>query len=136
MFLKISGKNFGKGGVFICMNLRETIKKILREELNTDSANTQRQIKLIKKLLDSASYEGVCDYMFIPDDDNDRVGSVVLKFSEEWYRSSDETQELNRKIFLIGQTRIKVKETINRYLNIKLYVGSYLERCDSSLGDD
>jgi hypothetical protein len=74
--------------------------------------------------------------MFIPDNDNDRVGSVVLKFSEEWYRSSDETQELNRKIFLIGQTRNKVREIINRYLNIKLYVGSYLERCDSSLGDD
>ena len=118
------------------MNLRETIKKILREELNTDSANTQRQIKLIKKLLDSASYEGVCDYMFIPDNDNDRLGSVVLKFSEEWYRSSDETQELNRKLKLIQTTRDDIGKLISRFLGIKgLYVGSYVDKCGSSLGD-
>ena len=113
------------------MNLRETIKKILREELNTDSTNTQRQIKLIKKLLDNASYEGVCGYIFTIDEDNDRVASVILKFSEEWYWSSVESQELSKKMRLIGLTKIEIGEIINRYLNIEdLYVGSYLDKCD------
>jgi hypothetical protein len=128
--LKNSGKNFGKRGVFISMNLRETIKKILREELNTDSTNTQRQVKLIKKLLDSSSYEGVCGYIFTIDEDNDRVASVILKFSEEWYWSSVEFQVMNRKLSLIGRTKIEIGEIINRYLNIELYVGSYLDKCD------
>jgi hypothetical protein len=129
--LKKFWKKFGKRGVFISMNLRETIKKILREELNTDSTNTQRQIKLIKKLLDNASYEGVCGYIFTIDEDNDRVASVILKFSEEWYWSSVESQELSKKMRLIGLTKIEIGEIINRYLNIEdLYVGSYLDKCD------
>lgn len=113
------------------MSLRDTIKKILREELSVDSTNAQRQIKLIKKLLDSASYEGVCGYIFTIDEDNDRVDSVILKFSEEWYWSSVETQGLNRRLRLIGITKIEIGEIINRYLNIEdLYVGSYLDKCD------
>jgi len=120
--------------VFISMNLRDTIKKILREELSVDSTNAQRQIKLIKKLLDSASYEGVCGYIFTideDDEDNDRVDSVILKFSNEWYRLSDDREELNRKLRLIGITKIEIGEIINRYLNIEdLYVGSYLDKCD------
>jgi hypothetical protein len=119
------------------MNLRDTIKRILKEELGDIKSNYEKQAKLIKKLLDGKSYEGVCDYMFIPDDDDhDRVGSVMITFSEEWYRSSDETQELNRKIFLIGQTRTNIREIIKKYLNIvDLYVGSYLGKCNSSLNE-
>jgi hypothetical protein len=119
------------------MNLRDTIKRILNEELGDIKSNYEKQSKLIKKLLDGKSYEGVCDYMFIPDDDDhDRVGSVMITFSEEWYRSSDETQQLNRKIFLIGRTRIEIREIINRFLNIEdLYVGSYLGKCNTSLNE-
>ena len=117
------------------MSQKETIRRILKEELGDIKSNYEKQTKLIKKLLDGKSYEGVCDYMFIPDDDHDRVGSVMITFSEEWYRSSDETQELNRKLFLIGQTRTKVREIIKRYLNIELYVGSYLGKCNSSLNE-
>jgi hypothetical protein len=116
------------------MNLRDTIKRILKEDLGNTRFNAQKRV--IEKLLNTKSYEGVCDYMFIADyDDNDRVGSVMITFSEEWYRSSDETQELNRKLFLIGQTRTKIREIIKRYLNIELYVGSYLGKCNSSLNE-
>ena len=120
------------------MNLSETIKRILREELNTDSTKFERQSKVIKKILDSASYEGVCGYVFTIDEDNDRVASVILKFSAEWYRSSfDETQELNRKIFLIGRTKIEVTKRIHNFLGIEnLYVGSYLDDCDSTLKEN
>jgi hypothetical protein len=113
------------------MNLSETIKRILREELNTDSTKFERQSKVIKKILDSASYEGVCGYVFTIDEDNDRVASVILKFSEEWYWSSVESPELSKKMRLIGLTKIEIGEIINRYLNIEdLYVGSYLDKCD------
>jgi len=121
------------------MNLRETIRRILKEELGNTKSNFEKQAQLIKKLLDGKSYEGVCDYMFIPDDDDDhdRVGSVMIKFSEEWYRSSDETQQLNRKIFLIGRTKIEIREIINRFLNIEdLYVGSYMGKCNTSLNEE
>jgi hypothetical protein len=119
------------------MNLSETIKRILREELNTDSTKFERQSKVIKKLLDSASYEGVCGYVFTIDEDNDRVGGIILKFSFEWYRSSDDREELNRKLRLIGRTKIEVTKRIHNFLGIEnLYVGSYLDDCDSTLQEN
>ena len=119
------------------MNLSETIKRILREELNTDSTKFERQSKVIKKILDSASYEGICGYVFTIDEDNDRVASVILKFSFEWYRSSDDREELNRKLRLIGRTKIEVTKRIHNFLGIEnLYVGSYLDDCDSTLQEN
>jgi hypothetical protein len=119
------------------MNLSETIKRILREELNTDSTKFERQSKVIKKILDSASYEGICGYVFTIDEDNDRVAGVILKFSLEWYRSSDDREELNRKLRLIGRTKIEVTKRIHNFLGIEnLYVGSYLDDCDSTLQEN
>jgi hypothetical protein len=119
------------------MNLSETIKRILREELNTDSTKFERQSKVIKKLLDSASYEGVCGYVFTFHEDNDRVAGVILKFSEEWYRSSDDREELNRKFRLIGLTKMETEKRIHNFLGIEnLYVGSYLDDCDSTLKEN
>ena len=119
------------------MSQKETIRRILKEELGNTKSNFEKQAKLIKKLLDGKSYEGVCDYMFIADyDDNDRVGSVMITFSEEWYRSNDETQELNRKFKLVQTTKDDIGKLISRFLGIKdLYVGSYLDKCGSSLGN-
>jgi hypothetical protein len=119
------------------MNQKETIRRILKEELGNTKSNFEKQAKLIKKLLDGKSYEGVCDYMFIPDDDDhDRVGSVMITFSEEWYRSSDEARELNRKFKLVQTTKYDIGKLIRRYLNIvDLYVGSYLGKCNSSLNE-
>jgi hypothetical protein len=119
------------------MNQKETIRRILKEELGNPKSNFEKQAKLIKKLLDGKSYEGVCDYMFIADyDDNDRVGSVMITFSEEWYRSNDETQELNRKFKLVQTTKDDIGKSISRFLGIKnVYVGSYLGKCNSSLNE-
>jgi hypothetical protein len=117
------------------MNLRDTIKRILKEDLGNTRFNAQKRV--IEKLLNTKSYEGVCDYMFIPDDDDhDRVGSVMITFSEEWYFSSVEFQELNRKLKLIQTTRDDIGKLISRFLGIKgLYVGSYMGKCGSSLGN-
>jgi len=107
------------------------LKRVIREETNTDSTNAQLQVKLIKKLLDVAPYEGVCGYNIRIDEDNDRVASVIIRFSSKWYRYSDDRYELNRKVDTIQTTKVKVEEMVSKYLNIdNLYVGSYLEDCD------
>lgn len=106
-------------------------KRIMTEETNTNSTNAQLQKKLIKSLLDSASFEGVCGYNFNIDWDNDRVSGVILKFSSQWYRSDDDKDALNTKLITIQRTKLIVKEMVSKYLNIEnLYVGSYLEDCE------
>ena len=73
----------------------------------------------------------MCGYNFTWGEDEDRVASVILKFSSKWYRSSDDTRDLNRKVGTMSTTRLEIKEMVNKYLNIEnLYIGSYLEDCD------
>jgi hypothetical protein len=106
-------------------------KRIMTEETNTKSTNYQLQKKLIKSLLDGASFEGVCGYNFNFDSDDDRVSGVILKFSSQWYRSDDDKDALNTKLLTMHRTKVKVKEMVSKYLNIEnLYVGSYLEDCE------
>ena len=119
------------------MNLSKTIKRILREELNNGLTKFERQKKLIKKILDSSSYEGVCGYTFTYDEDNDRVASVIVNFSEGWYRYSDDRNELNRRLRMIGVTKIEIENRISNFLGIKnLYIGAILVDCDSKLKEN
>ncbi len=116
------------------MNLRDTIKRILKEESKTKG---KKEVEIISRLLDLNPFEGVCDYVVTYDRINDRVGAVILRFSEEWYRSSDETVELNRKLKLIRATKNEVEKLINNYTGLKnIYVGYVYEKCDSSLKDN
>ena len=129
------GRVFKKGVlIFIIMNLRDTIKRILKEESKTKG---KKEVEIIRRLLDLNPFEGVCDYVVTYDRINDRVGAVILRFSEEWYRSSDETVELNRKLKLIRATKDEVEKLINNYTGLKnIYVGYVYEKCDSSLKDN
>lgn len=118
------------------MNLRETIKRILKEELDTTKSNYEKQVAVLKRLLKSKDYEGVCHYHFTHDQDNDRVAGVIVIFSSDWYRQSDDAKHLNIK--LLSMTRIKkdIRQIAKKYLGIEnLYVGSYLEDCNSSLNE-
>ena len=118
------------------MNLRETIKRILSEELGDTKSNYEKQVELIEKLLYSRSYEGVCSFRFIEDEDDDRVRSIMIKFSEVWYLSDNDSLYLNKKLRLIQDTKKKVADIIGRYLNLdNIYVGSYLQECNSSLNE-
>ena len=120
--------------IFIIMNLRETIKRILSEELGDTKSNYEKQVRIFEKLLKSQSYEGVCGFRFIEDEDDDRVRSIMIKFSEVWYLTDDDSLYLNKKLRLIQETKKKVADIIGRYLNLdNIYVGSYLKECDSSL---
>ena len=119
------------------MNLRETIKRILSEELGDTKSNYEKQVRIFEKLLYSKSYEGVCSFRFIEDEDDDRVGSIMIKFSEVWYFSDNDSRYLNKKLRLIQETKKKVADIIGRYLNLdNIYVGSYLQECNSSLNEE
>jgi hypothetical protein len=136
---EISGKIFAEKGVliFIIMNLRETIKRILSEELGDTESNYEKQVRIFEKLLYSKSYEGVCGFRFIEDEDDDRVRSIMIKFSEVWYLSDNDSLYLNKKLRLIQETKKKVADIIGRYLNLdNIYVGSYLQECNSSLNEE
>ena len=116
------------------MNLRDTIKRILKEELKTKG---KKEVEIIRRLIDLHSFEGVCDYVVTYDRINDRAGAIILRFSEEWYRSSDEDVELNRKLKLIRTTKEEVEKLIDKYTGLKnIYVGYVFEKCDSSLKDN
>lgn len=111
-------------------------KEDVIEELGDIKSNYQKQVELIEKLLYSKSYEGVCGFRFIEDEDDDRVRSIMIKFSEEWYRTDNDSLYLNKKLQLIQETKKKVADIIERYLNLDdIFVGSYLQECNLSLNE-
>jgi len=116
------------------MSQKETIKRILKEELS--DTRLIRQKRAIERLLNAKSFEGVCGYVVTEDKIDNRVGAVILKFSNEWYMSNDESVELNRKLKSIQTTKHEIEKTINRFLGIKnVYVGNVLSDCNSSSED-
>jgi hypothetical protein len=116
------------------MNLRDTIKKILKEELG--DTRLIRQKHAIEKLLNSKSFEGVCGWVITQDKINDRVGAVILKFSSDWFHSNFDEGVVYRKKRLIEKTKYEVEKEINRFLGIKgVYVGNVFSDCNSSSGD-
>lgn len=118
------------------MNLRETIKRILNEELDTTKSNYEKQVAVLKRLLKSKDYEGVCRYNFHTDEDNDRVVGVIVIFSSDWYRQSDDYGTLNIKLMKMQATKQDIREMSEKFLGIEnLYVSSYLEDCNSSLNE-
>jgi len=136
---KFLEKFLWKGGVliFITMNLRETIKRILNEELDTTKSNYEKQKRILEKLFKSKSYEGVCRYDFRHDEDNDRVGGVYVVFSSDWYRLSDEQKYLNLQLMKIQTTKRDIRQIAKRFLGIEnLYVVAYLENCNLSLNEE
>jgi hypothetical protein len=118
------------------MNLRETIKRILSEELGDTKSNYEKQVAILKRLLKSKDYEGVCRYNFTHDEDHDGVASVLVIFSSDWYRLSDEQKYLNKQLMKIQATKQDIRQIAKKYLGMDLYVGSYLEDCNSSLNEE
>jgi len=118
------------------MNLRETIKRILKEELDTTKSNYEKQVAVLKRLLKSKDYEGVCRYNFTHDEDNDRVAGVIATFSSDWYRKNEEQKYLNIQLIKMQTTKLLIKKLAEKFLGIEnLYVGSYLEDCNLSLNE-
>jgi hypothetical protein len=110
------------------MNLRDTIKRILKEELGDSAPNAKRESKLLKKLLKSKSYDGLCGIRFSFDISEDRVGGAYLMFSSEWYMSYEDSEELNKKLLHIQVVKKDFGRAAKQMLGLEnLYVGSELE---------
>ena len=119
------------------MELRDIIKKVINEELSDTKSDFERKAEVFIKLLNLKSYEGVCSYKFGRDhDDENKIGSVIVEFSHDWYRSSDKPNDLQRKLASISATKMDIKNIGKKFLGIEnFYVGSYLVHCDSSLNE-
>ncbi len=116
------------------MNLRDTIKRILKEDLENTGLNYQKRV--IERLLNLRPYEGVCDFVVVEDKINNRVSAVIIKFSTDWYTSKLKPWEIIEEKRLKQKTKDEVEKTINRYLGIKnLYIGDVWSDCSSSSGD-
>ena len=121
--MKFLEKFFGKK-VFITMNLRDTIKRILKEQLGTPT-KAKKESKILERLLQLKSYEGVCRAKFTFD--RDRVRGVDLEFSSEWYRSSDDSNELKKKFIHMQVVKMDFEKVVKQMLGLdNLYVGTSL----------
>jgi hypothetical protein len=110
------------------MNLRDTIKRILKEELGDTLIKAKKESKLIEKLLKSKSYDGFCGVTFTFDNDEDRVRGVYLEFSSEWYMSYEDSEELNKKLNHMQIVRHDFKKAAKQMLGLdNLYIHSTLE---------
>ena len=114
------------------MNLRDTIKRILNEQLVNSAPNARRESKLLEKLLlsfkKSKSYDGICGIRFTLDFKEDRVRGVHLQFSSGWYMSYDDSEELKKKLLYMERSRNDFERAAKKMLGLEnLYVGSELE---------
>jgi hypothetical protein len=110
------------------MNLRNTIKRVLNEQLVNSAPNARRESKLLEKLLKSKSYDGLCGIRFTFDIGEDRVGGAYLMFSSEWYMSYEDSEELNKKLLHIQVVKKDFGRAAKQMLGLdNLYVGSELE---------
>lgn len=113
-------------------------KRLVSEELETTKSDFERKSDVFRKILNLKSYEGVCSYKFGRDhDDENKIGSVIVEFSHDWYRSSDKPNDLQRKLASISATKMDIKNIGKKFLGIEnFYVGSYLVHCESSLNEE
>jgi hypothetical protein len=110
------------------MNLRDTIKRILNEQLVNSIPNAKRESKLLQKLLKTKSYDGLCGIRFTFDFKEDRVRGTHLEFSSEWYMSYEDSEELKKKLLYMERSRNDFERAAKQMLGLdNLYVGSELE---------
>jgi hypothetical protein len=110
------------------MNLRDTIKRILNEQLVNSAPNAKRESKLLKKLLKTKSYDGLCGIRFTIDIGEDRVRGTHLEFSSEWYMSYEDSEELKKKLLHMQVVKKDFERLAKQMLGLdNLYVGSELE---------
>ena len=83
--------------------------------------------KLIKRLLDKPTFEGICEIEFHKDDDDDAIGSILLHISRKWliecvYKKGGYFSDHTNKL------RNNVRSIIKKHLGLDFYVG-YASDC-------
>ena len=106
-------------------------KRVVSEELDTTKSNYEKQVAVLKRLLKSKSYDGLCGYSFTADSDNDEVSRVNLKISSKWDRLS------NDQLRALSQAEDDIRDICKKFLGMEnLNIRYYSEDCDSSLNEE
>ena len=85
----------------------------------------QKTISLLETFLSDKVVDGVCGYMVVPDDGEDSIQVIVVL-------DIDYINQANTKPgFVAKMIRNGVKQEIQKWLGIDVYVGSTAKKCDS-----
>jgi hypothetical protein len=102
---------------------------ITEEQLNTIINHNDKMIQYIKVLIDDVEMEGVCDVKIYSEDgeseSEDEMYSVYLVINPEWYLTVNKIDKSNKNIS-INKIKKVIKDKLNLYLNLNVYVGSYV----------
>jgi hypothetical protein len=101
---------------------------ITEEQLNTIINHNDKMIKYIKVLIDDVEMEGVCDVKIYSEDgeSEDEMYSVYLVINPEWYYKPASGVDKSNKNISINKIKKVIKDKLNLYLNLNVYVGSYV----------
>jgi hypothetical protein len=95
---------------------------ITEEQLNTIINHNDKMIQYIKVLIDDIEMEGVCDVKIYSEDE---MYSVYLVINPEWYLTVNKLDKSNKNIS-INKIKKVIKDKLNLYLSLNVYVGSYV----------
>ena len=85
----------------------------------------QKTISLLEAFLSDKVVDGICGYMVVPDDGEDSIQVIVVL-------DIDYINQANTKPgFVAKMIRNGVKQEIQKWLGIDVYVGSTAKKCDS-----
>ena len=95
---------------------------ITEEQLNTIINHNDKMIQAIKLLIDDIEMEGVCDVKIYSEDE---MYSVYLVINPEWYLTVNKLDKSNKNIS-INKTKKTINDKLKLYLNLNVFVGSYV----------
>jgi hypothetical protein len=99
---------------------------ITEEQLNTIINHNDKMIQAIKSLIDDIEMEGVCD-VDVSKDEDEEMYSVYLVINPEWYLKNNKWWvDKERKNLIIKNTKKAINDKLKSYLNLNVYVGSYV----------
>ena len=107
--------------------MRYIITESQYKNIFEDVSNFEKEKKLIETLLSKFNYDGICRYDVLDDDETDRVSSVMIGFSQEWYN-----EDIGRSYEYIVKIRKKIEENLKKYLGLEnVYIGLFtFEKCN------
>lgn len=111
-----------KGGFgYIYINMKYLITESQLKIIVNEGFELEK--KLIKRLLDKPTFEGICEIEFNKDDDDDTIGSILLRISQEWLieyvtTNGGDFSDCTKKL------RNNVRSLIKKHLGLEFYVGS------------
>jgi hypothetical protein len=74
-----------------------------------------------------SDYDEICQFIIDPDYEDDEPIWVYMVISKDWYYY-DDSNETN-KTHKINQLKRKIIEHVKLYMNIDIYVGTYVREC-------